>query len=119
MRQPCSAKYYLPYRAALDLFYRYYTDTWGIRANTLQLGYTQPWNHWIFDGSLRYYQQNAANFYNDIFPRANAQNFEARDRELAAFSSYTVGVCSPLRISDSASAPGSRRTRSTCATTAC
>ena len=85
-------KYYLPYRAALDFFYRYYTDTWGIGANTLQLGYTQPWRHWIFDGTLRYYRQNAANFYNDLFPRANAQNFEARDRELAAFSSYTVGV---------------------------
>jgi Protein of unknown function (DUF3570) len=85
-------KYYLPYRAALDGFYRYYTDTWGIRANTLQLGYTQPWRHWIFDGTLRYYKQNAANFYNDLFPRANAQNFMARDRELAAFSSYTVGV---------------------------
>jgi hypothetical protein len=85
-------KYYLPYRAALDFFYRYYTDTWGIGANTLQLGYTQPWQHWIFDGTLRYYKQNAASFYNDLFPRANAQNFEARDRELAAFSSYTVGV---------------------------
>jgi hypothetical protein len=85
-------KYYLPYRAALDLFYRYYTDTWGIAANTVQLGYTQPWHHWIFDGTFRYYKQNAANFYNDLFPRANAQNFEARDRELAAFSSYTVGV---------------------------
>jgi len=85
-------KYYLPYRAALDVFYRYYTDTWGINANTLKLGYTQPWRQWIFDGSLRYYKQNAASFYNDLFPRANAQNFEARDRELAAFSSYTVGV---------------------------
>ena len=85
-------KYYLPYRAALDLFYRYYEDTWGIRADTVQLGYTQPWRHWIFDGTLRYYRQNAASFYDDLFPRANAQNFEARDRELAAFSSYTVGV---------------------------
>jgi hypothetical protein len=85
-------KYYLPYRAALDGFYRFYTDTWGITAHTLQLGYTQPWKHWIFDASLRYYKQNAANFYNDLFPRADAQNFEARDRELAAFSSYTVGV---------------------------
>ncbi len=58
----------------------------------MQLGYTQPWQHWIFDGTLRYYKQNAANFYSDLFPRANAQNFMARDRELAAFSSYTVGV---------------------------
>jgi len=85
-------KYYLPYRAAIDGSYRYYTDTWGITAHTLQLGYTQPFHHWIFDGTFRYYKQNAADFYADLFPRANAQNFEARDRELAAFTSYTLGV---------------------------
>ena len=85
-------KYYLPYRAALDGSYRYYTDTWGIVAHTLQLGYTQPWKHWIFDGTARYYKQNAASFFSDLFPRENAQNFMARDRELAAFTSYTVGV---------------------------
>ena len=85
-------KYYLRYRAALDGSYRYYTDTWGVVAHTVQLGYTQPWRHWIFDGTFRYYKQNAANFYGDLFPRRDAQNFMARDRELAAFSSYTVGV---------------------------
>jgi hypothetical protein len=85
-------KYYLPYRAALDGSYRYYTDTWGITAHTVQLGYTQPWQHWIFDGTFRYYRQNAADFYSDLFLRRDAQNFMARDRELAAFSSYTVGV---------------------------
>ena len=37
----------------------------------MTLGYTQPaWRHWIFDGSVRYYRQNAADFYSDIFPRA-------------------------------------------------
>jgi len=85
-------KYYLPYRAALGGSYRYYTDTWGMTAHTVQLGYTQPWQHWIFDGTFRYHKQNAADFYSDLFPRRDAQNFEARDRELAAFSSYTVGV---------------------------
>jgi Protein of unknown function (DUF3570) len=85
-------KYYLPYRAALDGSYRFYTDTWGITEHTAQLGYTQPWQHWIFDGTFRYYKQNAADFYSDLFPRINSQNFMARDRELAAFSSYTLGV---------------------------
>jgi hypothetical protein len=85
-------KYYLPYRAAIDGSYRFYTDTWGVAAHTVQLGYTQPWHQWIFDGMFRYYKQNAADFYGDIFPRADAQNFMARDRELAAFTSYTVGV---------------------------
>ncbi len=86
-------KYFLPYRAALSGQYRYFQDTWGIRAHTVELGYTHPaWKHWIFDGSLRYYTQNAASFYSDLFPRADFQNFEARDRELAAFNSYTVGI---------------------------
>jgi len=86
-------KYYLPYRAAVSGQYRYFRDTWGIVAHTAELGYTHPaWKHWIFDGTLRYYTQNAADFYSDLFPRVSYQNFEARDRELAAFNSYTVGV---------------------------
>jgi hypothetical protein len=86
-------KYYLPYRAAVTGQYRYFSDTWGIRAHTAELGYTHPaWKRWIFDGTLRFYTQKAASFYSDLFPRANFQNFEGRDRELAAFNSYTLGV---------------------------
>jgi hypothetical protein len=86
-------KYYLPYRAALTGSYRYFSDTWGIRAHTAELGYTHPaYKRWIFDGTLRFYTQNAASFYSDLFPRANSQNFMARDRELAAFNSYTAGI---------------------------
>jgi len=84
-------KYYLPWHAALDANYRFYTDTWGILANTMQLGYTQPaFTNWTFDGALRYYQQQHATFYSDLFPYANAQNFMARDRELAQFHSLTA-----------------------------
>ena len=87
------AKYYLWYRAAVTAQYRYFSDTWGIRAHTAELGYTHPaWKKWIFDGSVRFYTQNAANFYSDLFPRANFQNFLARDRELAAFNSLTIGA---------------------------
>jgi len=84
-------KYYLPYHAALGANYRFYTDTWGILAHTMQLGYTQPaFTNWTFDGSVRYYTQRHASFYSDLFPFANAQNFLARDRELAQFHSTTV-----------------------------
>jgi len=79
------AKYYLPYRAAASVSYRYFSDTWGIRANTIELGYTQPVsNKFIFEGRLRHYSQNHATFYSDLFPFANSQNFEARDQNLAA-----------------------------------
>jgi hypothetical protein len=86
------AKYYLWYRAAVTGQYRYFSDTWGIRAHTAELGYTHPWKKLIFDGSFRFYTQSAASFYSDLFPRVNFQNFEARDRELAAFNSYTIGA---------------------------
>jgi hypothetical protein len=85
-------KYYLPYRASVDLQYRYFSDTWGIHAHTAQLGYTQPWRKWIFDGSFRYYTQNAATFYKNAFAYANEQNFMSRNRELSTYDSYSIGV---------------------------
>ena len=86
-------KYFLPYRAAVSGQYRYFRDTWGIVGHTVEFDYTQPaFGHWIFDGSVRYYRQNAATFYSDLFPRANYSNFMARDRELAAFHSITLGI---------------------------
>ena len=85
-------KYYLPYRAAITAQYRFYSDTWGVKAHTAELDYTHPWRRLVFDGSLRFYKQGHADFYSDLFPRADFQNFMARDRELAAFQSITVGA---------------------------
>src|SRR5882762_7493681 len=86
-------KYYLPYRAAVAVSHRYFTDTWGIRANTTEVGYTQPIsNLWILEGRFRFYKQQAANFYSDLFPFAGSQNFEARDQNLAALTNTTIGL---------------------------
>jgi hypothetical protein len=86
-------KYYLPWRAAFDAQGRVYTDTWGVDAWNVDMTYTQPmWKKWIFDGHLRYYKQTAADFYSDIFPRAQSQNFLARDKELATYDAITVGL---------------------------
>jgi hypothetical protein len=86
-------KYYLPYRAAASVIYRYYRDTWAIVGNTLEFDYTQPIrNRWIFEGRVRYYKQTAASFYSDIFPYANSQNYEGRDKDLAASDNFTYGV---------------------------
>jgi hypothetical protein len=85
------AKYYLPYRAAASVSYRYFTDTWGIRANTVEVGYTQPVsNAFIFEGRLRHYNQNHATFYSDLFNVAGQQNFEARDQNLAASTNNSI-----------------------------
>jgi hypothetical protein len=84
------ARYYLPYRAALHGEYRYYTDTWGIESDTYEVGYTHPLDSgWILEAKMRFYSQGTADFYSDLFPRAQFQNFMARDKELSEFTSRT------------------------------
>jgi len=92
------AKYFLPYRAALDGMYRFYTDTWGVIGHTGELGYVHPLDlphfggQWIFEGRARYYTQSKADFYADIFPRADFSNFMARDKELGTYTALTLGA---------------------------
>ncbi len=93
-------RYYLPYRASLLGEYRYYSDSWGIGAHNIGLGYTHAWReHWLFDLKYRYYTQGHADFYSDLFPYSQAQNFLARDKELSRFSSHTLGFALSYEVS--------------------
>ncbi len=86
-------KYYLWYRASASASYRYFSDTWGIKGTTYELGYTHPLaNRWIFEGRARYYKQNHADFYSDLFPFRDSQNFIGRDKDLAAGNNTTIGA---------------------------
>jgi hypothetical protein len=86
------AKYYLPWRAAVTGSYRFFRDTWGIVGHTLELDYTHPFGKtWILEGRARYYRQNSATFYSDLFNEAAQQNFEARDQNLAGQNNTTIG----------------------------
>ena len=88
-----SMTYFLPYRAAVYFNYRYFTDSWDINADDVELGYRHPLAKMLtLEFKLRYYQQSQANFYNDLFPYQDAQNFLARDKELSDFNDITVGV---------------------------
>ena len=86
--------YYLPYRASVRVDARYYSDTWSIEAYNGEVRYTHPFEEWdvTLDVHYRYYDQTAADFYSDLYPRQQAQNFLARDKELASFTTQTVGV---------------------------
>jgi len=89
------ARYHLPYRAALSGEYRFYTDDWGIDAHTFEVGYVHPFGtKWLVDFKYRYYTQTAADFYSDLFPYVDAQNYLARDKELSTLESHGphVGV---------------------------
>jgi hypothetical protein len=93
------ARWSLPWwHAALHGNYRYFHDTWSIRANTGEIGYTHPlkWRFlggmWTVDAAYRYYTQTRADFYSDLFPFIESQNFRARDRNLATFDTNTIHV---------------------------
>jgi hypothetical protein len=86
------ALYFLPYRATVNGLFRYYHDTWGVDAHNFGVGYTHPLGNWLLDFRYRYYTQSAADFYSDLFPYENAQNYLARDKELSNFTSNTLGA---------------------------
>jgi hypothetical protein len=84
------AKYFLPYRAAIEAQYRYFTDTWDIDGHTFSIGYTHPWNDFIFTAKYRWHDQTGAHFFRDIFERSEATNFRGRDKELSPLTSQTL-----------------------------
>ncbi len=88
------ARYHLPnYRAALYGDYRYYSDGWDIKSNTLELGYdhTLP-TGWLFDVHVRYYKQSAANFYSDLFDVKGEFKYMTRDKQLSDMHSIGYGA---------------------------
>ncbi len=84
------ARYFLPYRAALQAEYRFYTDTWDITSNTASLTYIHPLGPWTFEIKGRWHDQTGAHFFQDLFSREQATNFRGRDKELSPLTSYTL-----------------------------
>jgi hypothetical protein len=83
---------YLPYRAALKLEYRTFTDSWGIVASNYEVRYTHPFgDKFIFDLRYRVYEQTQADFYSDLFNFSNEFEFMASDKELSTFQNATIG----------------------------
>ena len=87
------ANYFLPYRAAINTELKYYTDTWGIRAKTFKIGYVHPYRErWTFDVSYRYYTQEQADFYKDVYAENETNlKYYGRDKELGSFNSQGLG----------------------------
>lgn len=85
-------KYFLPFRAAIKGEFRNYSDSWGIKGWNAELGYVHPLtDKLILEAKYRYYTQNKADFYEDLFPYSQSQNFMARDKELSTYFNHTIG----------------------------
>ncbi len=68
-------------RDAVRLEYRHFWDTWEIRANTVEAGYSRYFGErWLVDTSLRWHGQSKALFYTD---NASAETlYLTRNRQL-------------------------------------
>ena len=106
--------------AAIDgtshLSYRFYTDSFGVRAHTFGLEYLQSLPHeWTVTPSVRYYSQTAADFYvpvdpaspNSVPPAADALydfgtsswlGYVSLDQRLSSFGALTFGIKVSKRI---------------------
>ena len=94
---------YWDFRGATSLGYRYFTDTWDIKAHTFDFTYSQYiGSRWLTDLYLRYYTQDKASFYSNNF--AAPQNYMARDKELSTFDNYSIGANVGYRLFDQISA---------------
>jgi len=61
-------QYIAPLDAALHVNYRLFNDDWGILAHTLEASWDQPLGHgWSVTPKIRYYSQDAADFYQPMF----------------------------------------------------
>lgn len=77
-------------RHAVHADYRYYWDNWGIKAHTVEGGYSRYFGDaWLADTWLRFNRQSAALFYSD-----NAEHeslYITRNRQLGSFNTWSVG----------------------------
>ena len=88
----------------VHLTYRYYSDTFGIRAHTLDAEYVQPlYKGWTVTPLLRLYTQNEADFYvsaaaaewadpTQATPKPTDAVYYSEDQRLSAFGAITGGL---------------------------
>lgn len=83
-------QYIEAFDAALHFNYRYYHDDWGINAHTFESDWAQPLGRgWTVTPRVRYYSQDAADFYTPYLVSSQAYDLGRFNRNLlpANFSS--------------------------------
>ena len=87
-------------RGTLQADYRYFSDDWGIRAHTLEVAWSQALNErWTLRPALRYYTQDAADFYSPTVTRPPPA-VHSSDQRLASFGGLSPSLRAILRFDD-------------------
>jgi hypothetical protein len=84
----------------LQAEYRFYRDDWGIRAHTLELAWQHEINErWSLRPALRYYTQDAADFYSPVIP-ASRPAILSSDQRLGAFGGLSPSLRAIVQLAD-------------------
>ncbi|HEX7435543.1 MAG TPA: DUF3570 domain-containing protein [Caldimonas sp.] len=78
-------------RDAVHLDYRYFRDTWAIKAHTTEFGYSRYFGDaWLADTFVRFYSQRHALFYSDN--ATSETTYVSRNRQLSTFNDVGLGA---------------------------
>ncbi len=90
-----------PLNGSYEISYRFFHDTYGILANTMELDWHQKiGRHLVISPTCRYYVQNSADcYYNTLVPDANGKPAAySSDYRLSQFESFATGVTVSWRV---------------------
>ena len=90
---------YLRSNTVAKLHYRYFTDSWDIRAHSLSMNYVAPLRNpfWHLDYHVRAYRQSAASFYSDNAGQLNT--YVSRDKKHSSFYDIELGFNARIDLS--------------------
>ena len=82
---------WLPWQGALRLGYRFYADSWGSVAHTVDANLSQRVGRLTLDLGARYHRQSAVGFFGIVFDPSGTE-FRTADSDLAAFNARAVSA---------------------------
>jgi hypothetical protein len=82
---------WLPWQGALKLGYRFYADSWGSVAHTVDAALSQRLGRLTLDVGGRYHRQSAVDFFGIVFDPA-VTGYRIADSDLAALTAYAVSA---------------------------
>ncbi len=90
----------------LQAEYRYYRDDWRIRAHTLEVAWQHALNErWAVRPALRYYTQDAADFYSPTVPRPQPAVLSS-DQRLASWGGLSPSLRLIAKLEDGVTVEG-------------
>ncbi|MFC2109630.1 DUF3570 domain-containing protein [Bacteroidota bacterium] len=95
LKLPIGARlnYYVNEYVVLRTYYRYYSDDWGVKSQTMEIEIpVKIKENWTVMPSYRYYDQTAADYFAPYNKHLSTSKFYTSDYDLSEFNSKQMGL---------------------------